>query len=299
MIRPCLFPIVLALSLLTGLGAAAVRADDDDDDEVVVQPQPAFMIADENFDQWVFGQFQNAAGCRSHLDSLLLLQIEHAVEACGLSDGQKQKLQLAGRGDIKRLFESIDQLRLKFQQVKTDQNRIQELFREIQPFQVTLRDGPFGETSFFAKTLKNTLTSEQQARFEVSERERRLSFYRAAVELVVTELDETLVLRAAQRRQLVELLLEETEPPARFGQYDVYVVLVQAARLPEEKLKPLFDPPQWKTLARHFEKVRTLEPFLKANGILPGDGAAGGAAARPVMPALPAIRVRRAAPAGF
>jgi hypothetical protein len=300
---------VAAVALVAVLGAPAraeVLVENDDlVEEVVVQP--VFVMADENFEQWIFREFQNAAGARGRLDSLLTLNIETVAGACGLSEAQRQKLWLAGRGDIKRFFDSVDELRRKFQSVKTDQNRLQELFRDVQPFHATIAAGPFGETSIFFKALKNTLTSEQSALYEEAARQRRAFLYRARIEELVVKLDEALTFRASQRRQLGKVLLEETRPPVQFGVYDDYVMLWQAAKIPEEKLKPVFDDRQWRTLTRHFEKVRGLEPFLKSNGLLP-DGAPGAAAAgpgaMPLLPPLPAMRVRKAvaapaAPAGF
>ena len=298
-----LIPPLLLMAVLGAPAQAQVLNDNEDlVEEVVVQP--VFVMADENFEQWIFREFQNAAGARGRLDSLLMLNIESVAQVCGLSEAQRQKLWLAGRGDIKRFFDSVDELRRKFQAVKTDQNRLQELFREVQPLHSTFAAGPFGETSIFSKALKNTLTSEQAALYEEAARERRAFLYRARIEELVVKLVEAMTFRTAQRRQLEKVLLEETRPPVQFGAYDDYVMLWQAAKIPEDKLKPVFDDRQWRTLTRHFEKVRGLEPFLKSNGLLP-DGAPGAAAAGPgvlpVLAPLPAARNRKAvaAPAGF
>jgi hypothetical protein len=301
-----LYQFITALLLPAILAAPAraqpLNANEDLVEEVVVQP--VFVMADENFEQWIFREYQNAAGARGRLDAVLTLNIESVAGVCGLSEAQRQKLWLAGRGDIKRLFDSVDELRRKFQAVKTDQNRVQELFRDVQPFHATIASGPFGESSIFFKALKNTLTSEQADLYDEAARDRRMFLYRARIEELVVKLDEAMTLRAAQRRQLEEVLLEETRPPVQFGVYDDYVMLWQAARIPEDKLRPVFDDRQWRMLTRHFEKVRGLEPFLKSNGLLP-DGSPGAAAAGPralpVLPPMPAVRMKKAAaaPASF
>jgi len=293
-------PFWLALALLAPVMSPAVaqvrvkqvqvrveaEALDDAVDELVAQP--VFMFADENFDQWLYRDLQNSAGARSRLDALLLLRLEDVVQACSLSDTQRQKLQLAGRGDIKRFFDRVEELRRRFQLVKSDQNRIGEILQEIQPLQLTFQTGPFGDTSIFSKTLNTTLTTEQREGYETAARERRKFRYQAGVELLVTKLDEALVMRAEQRRKFEQILIEETRPPAHFGPYDQQVVLLQAGRIPEEKLRALFDEHQWQTLTRQFQKARELEPFLKSNGFLP-DAPAGADAA-------PAARVRQAKP---
>ena len=65
------------------------------------------------------------------------------------------------------------------------------------------------------------------------------------------------------------MLLEETKPPRKFGhQYDYYVIMWQAAKLPEDKLKPLFDDVQWKVLNQQFAQMQGMEQWLKQFGVL-------------------------------
>jgi hypothetical protein len=317
-IRHILWGLIPAAALLAALpwpAGAQVRAmrkavaaqprlvdvDVEEEADVAVQ-QPVFVFADENFDQWLYQDMQNSAGARSRLDAQLLMRLDDLAQSCELTESQRQKLQLAGRGDIHRLFDRIEELRRKFQTVKSDQNRIGEILQAMQPLQLTMRTGMFGESSLFAKALRSTLTTEQVERVETADRKRRTFRYRAVVAGVVARLDDDVALRAAQRRQLEQLLLDETRPPANFSQYDSMVVLVQAARLPEEKLKPLFDEPQWKVLKKQFEQARGIEPFLKANGFHPDSAPTTGAGPvgmrqMPVM--LPGRQVLRAKVQGF
>ena len=311
-LRLCVIPLWLkyllpAAVLVAALGAPAaaqVRAarkvpivepaeDEDADDRVDVGvPQPVFVFPDENFDQWLFQDMNNAAGARSRLDAQLLMRLDDLAESCGLTEVQRQKLQLAGRGDIHRLFDQIEALRRRFQTVKSDQNRIGEILQAMQPLQVAMRTNLFGETSLFAKTLRSTLTTDQVERIDTADRERRMFRYRAVVALVVARIDDDLALRAEQRRRLEQLLLDETRPPAHFSQYDPMVVMVQAARLPEEKLQPLFEAPQWKSLKKQLDQARGIEPFLKASGFHPDSDPA--TVVRPVgmQPAPAMIRAR-------
>ncbi|MGE5194648.1 MAG: hypothetical protein ACM3U2_19320 [Deltaproteobacteria bacterium] len=307
-------PVAGLLAALAAPAAAQVRAarkaqlvepvaaDDDDDPADVGVPQPVFVFADENFDQWLYQDMQNAAGARSRLDARLLMRLDDLAQSCDLTEAQRQKLHLAGRGDIRRLFDRIEELRRKFQAVRSDQNRIGEILQAMQPLQLAMRTGMFGETSLFAKALRSTLTTEQVERVETADRERRSFRYRAVVAGVVARLDDDLSLRAAQRRQLEQVLLDETRAPAHFSQYDPMVVLVQAARLPEDKLKPLFDGPQWKILKRQLDQALGVEPFLKANGFHPDSDPAAGArpvGMQPVPAALPIRRVFDVPARGF
>ena len=73
--------------------------------------------------------------------------------------------------------------------------------------------------------------------------------------------------------------------------------MLQTARLPEAKLKPIFDAPQWRLLSRQFAQGRAMEHWLKTNGVLAlgeneGEPAAIGVV--PGSPLVPAVPDRKA-----
>jgi hypothetical protein len=263
---------LLAVAILAyAASSSVVRAQDDVEVEDVpaVDVQQQFVVADENFDQWVFGGRGNASVIRKRFDSQLILQVDEIERMCGISEVQKKKLHLAGRGDIKRLFDQVEELRKKFQLVKNDQNKFNEFWQDVQPFQVVFSQGAFGPGSFFEKTLKNTLSSEQSSSYQAADRERRMFQYRSTVEAVIGMLDQVVSFRAEQRHKFIELLVERKRLPRAFGQYNYYLVLYQSSQLPEEKLKAFLDEPQLKALRKVFNQMRGYEPFLKSNGYLP------------------------------
>ena len=280
------WPRVLAvLALLTTIGVSATaqaQLEDDEDGVVANVMQPVF--ADENFDQWVFQNQGNAQAGRKRIETMLALQTDEADRVCSLSELQKKKIQLAGRGDIKRFFDRVEEVRKKFQLVKNDQNKFQEIWQDIQPLQTTLSTGLFDDDSIFRKTLRKNLTDEQSRQYDKVEQERRTFRYRAKVEFAVAMLDNGLPLNDEQRQKLVALLLAETKPPKRFGQYDYYVVMVQMGKLPEDKLKPLFDDGQWRMLRQQLNSMRGMEPWLKQTGAL-SDGDDAGPDSKPQEPA--------------
>src|SRR5262245_36898424 len=146
----------------------------------------AFVMSDDQFDQWVFGGPMNSgAARRNKLESLLTLQVDDVGRVCMLSELQKRKLILAGKGDIKRFLDKVDEKRKKFDKIKSDQNKVGDFYQELQPLQVALNSGLFNEGSLFAKTLKTSLASEQAARYESVVSEKRQYRYRAKVELAV------------------------------------------------------------------------------------------------------------------
>lgn len=233
-------------------------------------------------DRQAFQPDGTAAGARKRLDTMLGLQIDAIDRACNLTEAQKQKLQLAGRGDIKRFFSRFEDAKRRFQLVKNDPNMAQGIHMEIQPLQITLQAGLFHDTSLFAKSLRNTLSDEQFASYEALRRERQTFHHRAQVELAIALLEQSMPLESKRRRELVSFLLKETKPITKRSQYDNYVMFIQLGRIPEAKLRPHFDAVQWKTMERFMMQYRGVEPFLKQNGLWPDDlGVAGGKDARP------------------
>ena len=261
------------------VGGVVVQAEPDDpldievevaEEAVAVQPvRQGFVLSDQQFDQWVFGGRGNSQAGRNNLDTVLALQVDEVARVCRLTGLQKKKLLLAGHGDIKRFFEKVDEKRRKFDELKTDRNKIGEIYQELLPLQQTFRSGLFSQGSFYAKTLKTVLSDEDKEKYQELLRQKNRFRYHAKIELVVAQLDQSVGFRAEQRKRLIELILNETQPPERYGQYDYYVVLYQAARIPAAKLKSLFDDRQWGLLQRSLNQGRGLEQFLRTQGLLP------------------------------
>ena len=226
---------------------------------------------DDQFDQWVFQQQRDAAGARRRLDGFLTLGIEDIDRACRLTEIQKKKLQLAGKGDVQRFFDRYEAVKRKFQLMKDDEQKMQQIWRDISPLQTSLQAGLFHEGSLLVKSLSNTLSGEQSARYDAMAHERRAFHHRATVERAVAMLEQAIPLREAQRRELTALLMNETKPPRKSGQYEYYLIMFQLSRIPEVKLKPLFDNTQWKLMSRQLDQYKQWEPFLKQSGQWPDE----------------------------
>jgi hypothetical protein len=76
---------------------------------------------DEQIEEWVFGD--NASMARRRAESRLATQILDLDRACKLTDAQKTKLQLAGRGDIKRFFDCFEEFKRKARLMQHDEQR--------------------------------------------------------------------------------------------------------------------------------------------------------------------------------
>ncbi|MGZ0167747.1 MAG: hypothetical protein ACKVII_27845, partial [Planctomycetales bacterium] len=193
-------------------------------------------FTDQQFEQWVFQQYGNAATARTKLKEALELYAEDIDQACGLSDDQKQKLRLAGRGDINRFFRTFEEVKLKFQLIRNDQQKVNQIFQDVTPLQAQMTTGLFTRDSLLQKCLVNTINREQFLKYVKVDQERRSFHHEAKIGIVITLLNQSVPITSEQRRRLVDLLRRETRPPRKSSQYDYYAMMHQISKIDEAKL---------------------------------------------------------------
>jgi hypothetical protein len=214
----------------------------------------------DNIEQWIFGG-QGAADARRKIESALTRDISRFDQRYGLTPAQKKKLELAGRHDIKRFFDRVEEAKAEYRRVKGDWNQVGDRVFELQRMHNQPHTELFGEASMLAKTLKKNLTPTQVAWHEKS-------VYRLRVEWMAGLLDKRLGLNADQHRRLVTLLVEETPPLKRYGSFDYDAIMFQMSRLPREKLRSALDEAQCRELALRFDQARRMESILVSEGYL-------------------------------
>jgi hypothetical protein len=226
--------------------------------------QDTFELNEQTFNQWLYSASQG----NFDPDSELTLTVEAVDRVCKLSENQKEKLRLAGRGDYARFQQQVDQLRAEYVGKSYEQNKVGEIYQKIQPLGMVYQAGLLGDSSLFSKVLARTLTLEQAAKFDRIEAERRQARYAAKVGLFIASLERSCPLSDKQRTTLNELLLAETKPPKRFGQYDWYVIMYQAGKVPDEKYEQILDEAQMRRLKATVRQGAGMEHFLRQQKIL-------------------------------
>lgn len=282
-----------SLLLLSGicLGSFCLAAPDDEIitiDPAANVPQQNFFV-DENFDQWVFPGVQNAEAGRQRLKTQVKLKLSEIERVCQLTPAQKQRLELAAKGDLQRFLDQMALIRKKFEAVKNDQNAFGQIWQEIQPLQVKQARLTEGD-SLLMKILPKTLSPEQVAKYEAVANERRMFRFRASVANSLITLDSAVALKHDQREALTKLLLEETQPPQTFGQYNHYLIMFRLATLPQEKIKPLLDARQWQAMSQQFNQYRGMRSFLVEQGLISRDELGRAELAAP--DAVPALEIQ-------
>ncbi len=162
--------------------------NDDEPDRDLAEPRLRLSPADAAavFDRLVYdAAFNFDDGARQRLDTVLRQRISFVDRMCGLSQEQKEKLRLAGTGDIERLFDRIASHRQEFVALtagESDDVALAAVIRETTTLRNPLNSGPLQENSLFANVLRNCLTAEQTNKY--SARRSRLS---AALKKTVPE----------------------------------------------------------------------------------------------------------------
>jgi hypothetical protein len=267
-----------ALILLTAMSSASLDAarpaaaqQADEPEEAAAPPPRRLQIPDRTFDQWVFGAGGDAASARELGEARLRSRVGYIHQVCGLTAAQRKKLDIAGRGDIKRFFDRVAQLREELRLVDADINRIRQLINEVQAAGQRFRNQPPDEQSLFGKTLRTILDPEQAARCRRSFSEERLRAHQSSIVWVLGIVQRNAGLSRSQSLRLHVVLLEETRPPRASGPWDYFGIMYQAARIPEHKLRPIFQESEWRWLRKEFDEARSREAMLRGAGYLPED----------------------------
>jgi hypothetical protein len=142
--------------ILAAPGPAAPAGEDDDQQP----PQPvvhlnimAMVVERENFDRWLFDDGRPEEERQGHLEAILQSKVELAIRAHRLTEAQRAKLRLAGRGDIKRFFDRVEERRSAFEIDRRDFKTGWAALQRLGDLSQIYHEGPFGDGSLFAKTL--------------------------------------------------------------------------------------------------------------------------------------------------
>lgn len=146
------------------LSVPAPPAPDDEDDEDDEPPRPrhavarfnlnAAVVEPENFDRWVFAEEPSERARLRHLEDVLRARIEAVARKQELTESQRAKLRIAGKGDIKRFFDRVEERRTAFEKERQTFRTGLAALRRLEELERIYREGPFGEGSLFVKTLR-------------------------------------------------------------------------------------------------------------------------------------------------
>jgi len=251
----------------------------------IVEPQVAvqqenrhgFRIA--NFDQWVFGNQQKLSSAKQQLLDRLQGEAASIQSTCQLKETQKEKLLLAGRGDIQTFIQLYNEVLAKFEEKLklNNQQEMQKIWQEIQPLQKKYHGPIFGDGSLFEKVLGHLLDSQQAARLEQIRREQRKFQYESALKQLISQIEQAAPLTHENREKLLVLIDQHAYPPKSMtGSHRLhtltYYIYGQMAVIPEDELRPLFGKAVWKVVKQQMEQGKRMKRSLEQQGLVPDKG---------------------------
>lgn len=281
---------VAAVAFVVLMPAWPSRADEDDDDAPAPAAARQISITEQNFDQMVFGATNRtqvvvengvrrvtsvsgsgspAENARKRMESAIDAEMQWLAGGCRLTESQKKKLRLAGRGDIGSFFSRAEELRAKVVGRALDQQEYSELSMEMSLLRMASQNGLLNDTSLFRKTLRRTLDDQQRAEFQRLLRQRQLEAAEAGVvvwERVTTNGNGVkaigLKLSSDTRRKVCELIVEQGRLPESTNPYMRYIVLLEADRL-ADNVRPLMNDEQWEEFQKLVEQAKRVEPSIR------------------------------------
>ncbi len=212
------------------------------------------------------------------MEELLGLRVEHIERTCAISETQRNKIEVAGKGDIKRFFDTVEEQRRRMH-LSDGEQELSTILEELNQAAMALVSGVFDERSLLQKTMKQTLSHDQMARYQADRRAARAFQHRAEVATTVGIFAKALGLDAEERLRLTNFLLSETRP-LRFAadqRARCRFVLAQAVHFPKSKFEPIFTKIDRGLVGRLIDELKEAvgdelndlqleEPAIKADG---------------------------------
>jgi hypothetical protein len=277
----CTLVSIAMLPAISGLGSAA-RAQDPFAADPPDPPVQQGAWTDEQFDNWidqiVSGINDQDSPDRGRLRERLTLKVEWIELSCNISEAQKKKLEIAGRGDIKRFMDEMRGMKRRYRQIKGDPVEFAKLQQRISEIQTSSASDLFGDSSFLSKMVQKTLSEEQAAALARAVEESRAFSHRAAVLQAVQFCDAAVGLKDEQRRRLTELFVLETRQMKRDLSSELplqFLMVLKTAKLSRAKLRAILDERQWfvmSALLKQLEQGVNAVGFGAIMGGMPGMG---------------------------
>ena len=260
--RPIILHALLAMTFAWSANGFAV-------DDIVVDPAvvkaPLVALTPETIDRWIYGM--DADRARRAIESKVNQKIRELDKKYDLTEAMRHKLELAARADKIRLYAEIDALKSKCPASIEDRDQLNTI--RIEANDLRKKQLLFlGPDSFFAKAANTILVDAPRSTNSVVQQKQVLSRHQANIEAAVRIVERKVNLRDPQRKALIKLLSQETQPSQVIGNFDDLVVQYELCRLPEAKLRPLFDEDQWPNVLLAIESVKGLKPLLTQKGLI-------------------------------
>jgi hypothetical protein len=249
----------MALSLVLASATGVASAAEEEDGEAPAAEQELQQIDVETIDAWTFGGGSMARlAAMNHADRALETRLRLLNQSVALSTGQREKLALAGRGDIVGFFGEVDAVRRACPRHQIAQDEVMAYFEHCRGLQARWAEGLHGKSSLFLKTVRTALSAEQTARLDAARKEARERQHEYRIEELLQFLELRISLSEQQQSQVEELLAARTRVDLVEGSFkaDAASFARSLGEIPEEAWKPIFPGENWARVKRLVDRYR-------------------------------------------
>lgn len=189
-----------AVGLLAAICWIAVPAG-----PTIARPVILQEFDESNFELWAYGGLYEKA-MREKFRSQAEIEIRKLHELVDLSESQKDRIRIAGEGDIARFFRTVERAKQAAKAEAKGQNTVEILRKHVSPIQQLVSKGIFDDPSLLKKVSEQVLTDEQRMSLQSKRQDEvkvQLALY---IKLRLAKLDQQIPFTIDQRKQLMALI---------------------------------------------------------------------------------------------
>lgn len=231
------------------------------------QGQQVF-VANQNINAWLFQRHGNEAQAREFLKQQLNLAIDTIDRDVELTDEQREKLRLAGAGDVSLFFAEVEKIRDEFDgNAMNDPNQFNNVWQRIQPLQQRMRSSLYGPNSIFARVSDGMLEEAQRSRLSEVEQKRLRFHFETHLKNTISQAHRTRPFRTTQRQRIMKLLQDVEMPNRGTRQMTQQYALYSLSKVRSE-LSEIVSKEQMKALNPLLRRGERMERTLRNEGYI-------------------------------
>lgn len=231
-----------------------------------------FEIDITQFDRWIFSGMENPEVARLRLASHAQMEIDRIAVVTPLQESQIKKLEFAAKGDVKRFFDKVDDAHRQFHAMREageiGQANINELYQIASPLAQHLNRGIYDDDSLLKKVARGCVDDEQAKLLREQDQRQQKLESDAAIMVFLAKLGRQVPMTHFQRQALSELMTENILLREPRHNYASYVLMYQMSKLPQAKLKSIFDDAQYDAVKKNFQPGIMMKANFKQMGLL-------------------------------
>ncbi len=244
--------LILALALLFGELVTVADA------QQMMRIQPNALAQRAAVDQLLFQPQGSVEALRQQMLSRVEAAVDELDRYCQLTDEQRAKLELAGRGDASRLMREIRMIREKFSGAFIQQGdaEIQQMFNRAQQLRTDSENLTALESSLFSKVRRQILNPEQVEKIRAVENQELLDQIEMHVLTAVNYVERHLPIVDEERKALATVYRSMVEHDLKGEDVTPHLLVVTLLDKPKAEIERLVSPRFAEELSKAGQTIR-------------------------------------------